>query len=133
MLHFPLRSPQLTHLMFQLKLKNPPSSLRRSNTSANRFNISYISPMISTNNAMINIECHISFRWETKFGYTCRKNTLQDPIRRFSQSIMGCTPSPRSWEIIILSLTFLLSLPSTQCSTWISFALISHHYWTPQT
>jgi hypothetical protein len=30
---------------------------------------------------MINIGCHISFRWVTKFGCTCRKNALQDPIK----------------------------------------------------
>jgi hypothetical protein len=33
---------------------------------------------------MINIGCHISFRWATKFGCTCRKNALQDPIGSFS-------------------------------------------------
>jgi hypothetical protein len=132
MLHFPLRSPQLTHLLLQLKLKKPPSSLNGSNTSANRFRISYKSPMTSTNSAMINIGCHISFRWATKFGCTCRKNSLQDPIRIFAHSIMDHILSPRLWGITLLSSTFLLSLACTQCSTWISFALISHHYWTPQ-
>jgi hypothetical protein len=132
MLHFPLRSPRPTHLLLQLKLTKPPGSLRGSSTSTNRFRISYRSPMTSTNNAMINIGCHISFRWATKFGCTCRKNALQDPIGSFTHSIMGCTLSPRPWGIIILSSTFLLSLACTQCSTWISFALISHHYWTPQ-
>jgi hypothetical protein len=76
MLHFPLQSPQPTHLLLQLKLTKPPISLRGSNTSANRFRISYRSPMTSTSNTMINIGCHISFRWATKFGCTCRKNTL---------------------------------------------------------
>jgi hypothetical protein len=38
---------------------------------------------------MINIGCHISFKWATKFGCTCRKNALQDPIRSFAHSIMG--------------------------------------------
>jgi hypothetical protein len=38
---------------------------------------------ISISKAMINIECHISFRWETKFGCTCRKNALQGPIRSY--------------------------------------------------
>jgi hypothetical protein len=132
MLHFPLRSPRPTHLLLQLKLTKPLGSLRGSSTSANRFRISYRSPMTSTSNAMINIGCHISFRWATKFGCTCRKNALQDPIGSFTHSIMGCTPSPRLWGIILLSSTFLLSLACTQCSTWISFDLISHHYWTPQ-
>jgi hypothetical protein len=132
MLHFPLRSPRSTHLLLQSKLTKTPGSLSRSNTSANRFRISYKSPMTSTNNAMINIGCHISFRWVTKFGCTCRKNTLQGPIRSFAHSVMGRTLSPSLWGIILLSSTFLLSLVCTQCSTWISFALISHHYWTPQ-
>jgi hypothetical protein len=132
MLHFPLRSPRPTHILLHLKLKNPPSSLSRSNTSSNRFRVSYRSQMTSTSSAMINIGCHISFRWVTKFGCTCRKNALHNPICSFAHSIMDRTPSPRPWWIIILSSTFLLSLAYTQCSTWISFALISHHYWTPQ-
>jgi hypothetical protein len=132
MLHFPLRSPRPTHILLQLKIKNPPGSLSGSITSSNRFRISYKSPMTSTRNTMINIGCRISVRWVTKFGCTCRKNALQDPIGSLTQYIMGCTPSPRSWGIIILSSTFLLFLACTQCSTWISFALISHHYWTPQ-
>jgi hypothetical protein len=132
MLHFPLRSPRLTHLLLQLKLKKPPGSLSGSNTSTKRFRISYRSPMTSTNSAMINIRCRISFRWVTKFGCTCRKNALQDPIRSFSHSVMDHTLSPRLWWIILLSSTFLLSLACTQCSMWISFTLISHHYWTPQ-
>jgi hypothetical protein len=89
MLHFPLQSAQPTHLLFQLKLTKPPGSLRGYSTSSKRFRISYKIPMTSTNNAMINIECHISLRWETKFGCTCRKNALQDPIRSFAHSIMG--------------------------------------------
>jgi hypothetical protein len=132
MLHFPLRSPRPNHLLLQLKLTNPLSSLSRSNTSANRFRISYKNTMTSTNNAMINIKCHISFRWTINFGCTCRKNGLQDPIRSFTHSIMGPTLSPRLYGIILWSSTFLLSLACTQYSMWISFTLISHHYWTPQ-
>jgi hypothetical protein len=132
MLHFPLRSPRPTHLLLQLKLTKPPGSLSGSSTSANRFRISYISPMTSTNSDMINIRCHIIFKWETNFGCTCRKNALQDPIGSFAHSVMGRTPSPRLWGIILLSSTLLLSLACTQCSTWISFSLIPHHYWTPQ-
>jgi hypothetical protein len=132
MLHFPLRSPRPTHLLLQLKLTKPPNSLSGSSTSCNRFRISYRSSMKSIKNAMINIGCHISFRWVTKFGCTCKKNSLYDPIESFSHSIMGHTLSPRPRGIILLSSTFLLSLACTQCSTWISFALISHHYWTPQ-
>jgi hypothetical protein len=132
MLHYPKQSPRPTHIFLHLKLTNSPSSLSASSTSTNRFMISYISPMISTHNIMINTECRISFRWANNFGCTCRKNALQDPIGSFVHSVMGCTPSPRMWVIILLSSTFLLSLACTQCSTWISFDLISHHYWTPQ-
>jgi hypothetical protein len=132
MLHFPLRSPRPTHLLIQLKLTKPPGSLIRSSTSANRFRISYISSMTSISSAMINIRFHISFRWATKFGCTCKKNALQDPIGSSVHSVMGHTPSPRPWGIILLSSTFLLSLACTQCSMCISFPLISHHYWTPQ-
>jgi hypothetical protein len=133
MLQFPLRSPRLTPILLKLRLTKPPDSLRGSSTSTNRFRISYKSLMTSTSSGMINIEFHISFRWATKFGCTCKKNALQDPIGSFAHSIMGRTPSPRLWGIMILRSTFLLSLACTQCSTWTSFGLISHHYWTPQT
>jgi hypothetical protein len=132
MLHYPLQSPRSTHLLLQLKLTKPPGSLRGSSTSTNSFRISYRSPMTSKNNAMINIGHHISFRWVIKFGCTCKKNALQDPIGSFTHSVIDRTLSQRPWGIMILSSTFLLSLACIQCSTWISFALISHHYWTPQ-
>jgi hypothetical protein len=61
MLHFPLRSPRLTHLLLQLKLTKPPSSLSGSSTSTNRFRISYRSPMTSTN------KCHDQHRVPHKF------------------------------------------------------------------
>jgi hypothetical protein len=89
MLHFHLRSPRLNHLLSQLKLTKPPSSLRISNTSSNRFRISYISPVTSTNNTMINNGCHISFRWETKFGCTCRKKHLTEPHRNLCSLCYG--------------------------------------------
>jgi hypothetical protein len=128
MLHYPLWSPRPTHLLLQLKLTKPPGLLSRSSTSFNKFRISYISPMTSTSNTMINTGCHISFRWVTNFGCICKKNALPDPIESFTHSFMGHTPSPRLWVIMVLSLTFLLSSTCTQCSTWISFDLISHHY-----
>jgi hypothetical protein len=89
MLHYPLWPPRPTHPLLQLKLTKPPSSLSGSNTSTNRFMIFYRSPMPSTSNAMINIGCHISFRWETKCGCTCRKNALQGPIGSFTHFVMG--------------------------------------------
>jgi hypothetical protein len=80
MLHYPLWPPRLTHPLLQMNLKNPPGSLSGSNKSANSFSIFYRNPIPSTRNAMINMRCHISFRWETKFGCTCRKKALQVPI-----------------------------------------------------
>jgi hypothetical protein len=128
MLHYPFSSPWSNNLLLQLKLTKPPISLGRSNTFVNRFRISYRSPMTSTSNTMINTRCHIIIRWMKKFGCTCRNNSLPDPIKSFSHSVMGCTPSPRMWVIMLLRSTLLLSLACTQCSTWISFDLISHHY-----
>jgi hypothetical protein len=132
MLHYPLRSPRPTHLLLQLRLTKPPSSLRKSSTSANMFRISYRSPMTSIGNAKIDTRCHIIFKWVTKFSCTCRKSALQYPIKIFTHSFMGRTPSQRLCVIMLSSSTFLLSLACTQCSKWISFYHISHHYWTPQ-
>jgi hypothetical protein len=132
MLHYPLRPPRKTRRMLQLELTKPPDSLSGSNTSTNRFRIFYRSPMPSTSSAMINTGCHTSFRWETKFGCTCRKNALQGLIGSFIHSVMDPTPSPRLWVTIILSSTFPHSLACTQYSMWTSFDLIFHHYWTPQ-
>jgi hypothetical protein len=132
MLHYPWRTPRPTHPSMHHKLTKPPDSLSGCNTSANRFKIFYIGPMPSTSNAMINTGCHINSRWATNFCCTCRKNTLQYPIRRLPHFGMGHTPSPRIWVAIILCSTFPLSLAFTQSSTWLSFNHISHHYWTPQ-
>jgi hypothetical protein len=132
MLHYPLRPPRQTCRMLQLELTNPPSSLRRSSTSGNRFKIFYRSPMLSTSSAMINMGCQTSFRWETKFGFTCKKNALQGLIGTFFHSFMDPIPSPRLWVTMLLSSTFPHSLAYTQYSMWTSFDLISHHYWTPR-
>jgi hypothetical protein len=91
--------------MIQQKLTKPPNSLIKSITSSNKFMIFYKIPMPSINNAMINTGCHTSFRWETKVGFTCRKNTLKGLIGSFIHSIMDLTPSPRLWVTIILSST----------------------------
>jgi hypothetical protein len=79
MFHFPLGSPRLTHILLQLKLTKPPSSMRRFNTSANNFRMSYRSPMTSTSNNMINIKCHISFRWGDKVWFHLQKEHLTIP------------------------------------------------------
>jgi hypothetical protein len=104
MLHYPLWSPQPTHILLQLKLTKPPGSLSIYKTSPNRFRIFYRSPMTSKINTMINTGRHLSLRWVTKFGCTCRKSALHDPIKSFSHSVMGHTPSPRLWVIIISEL-----------------------------
>jgi len=132
MLRYPCWPPQPNSPLIHKKLTKPPSSLRRSSTSANRFRIFFRILMPSTSSAMINIGCHICFRWEIKFGCTGRKNALQGPIGSFAHSVMGRTPSPRLWVTMILSSTFPLSLAYTQSSTWLSFDHISDHYWTPQ-
>jgi hypothetical protein len=113
MLHYPWRPSQPTRPLLHQKLTKPPGSLSGSITSANRFRIFYRSLMPSTSNAMINIVCHISFRWAIKFGCTCRKNALQGPIGSSAHSIMGCTPSPRLWVTMLLISTFPLSLACT--------------------
>jgi hypothetical protein len=132
MLHYPWRPTRSTHILLHQKMTKPPGSLSGSNTSTNRFRIFYRSLMPSIRSAMINIGCHISFRWATKFGCTCKKNSLQVPIKSFTHSIMGHTPSPRLWVTMLLSSTFPLSLACTQSSMWLSFDHIYHHYWTPQ-
>jgi hypothetical protein len=132
MLHYLLQPPRPTHILLQLKLTKLLCSLCGSSTSTNRFRIFYRSPIPSTRSAMINTGCHISFKWDTKCGCTCKKNALQGPIESFSPFVMDLRPSPRLWVTILLSSTFLHSLACTQCSTWISFSHISHHYWTPR-
>jgi hypothetical protein len=132
MLHYPLRPPRKNRRMLQLELKNPLGSLSRSSTSSKKFRIFYRSPMPSTRNAMINTRCHASFRLETKFGCTSRKNTLRGLIKSLVHSVMDPTPSPRLRVRIILSSTFPHSSACTQYSMWTSFDLIFHHYWTPQ-
>ena len=76
--------------MFSLKLINPPSLLNASIKSSNRFMISWIMPMISRNNIMINIRCHISFKWMTKFGCIYRRMPCRSPSEG---------PNPLIWAL----------------------------------
>ena len=131
-LHYPLHPPMQTRCMLQLQQTKPPDSLSRFTKSTNRFKIFYRSSMPSTISSMINIGCHSSFRWETKFGFTHRKNALSSLIKSFIHSIMDLKRSPRLWVTILLSSTCPPSLACIQCSMWISFNLIFHHYWTPR-
>jgi hypothetical protein len=116
----------------QLFLQTGGNRVLHSITSTNRFMIFCIIPMPSISNAMINIECHKSFRWEINFGCTCIKKSLQDPIRSFFHSTMELIPSPRLWVTMSLSSTFPPSFACTQCLMWTSFDHTFHHYWTPQ-
>jgi hypothetical protein len=125
MLHFPLQFPRKTHHMLQLEFKKTPNSLRISNTYANRFRIFYRSSMPSTRINMINIGCLTSFRWETKFGCTCKNNSLQGLIKRHFHSFMDLTPLRKLWVTIIFSSTFPPSLVCTHFSMWTSFNHIS--------
>jgi hypothetical protein len=109
----PLAATRQTRRMLQLELTKPPGSLSGSSTSTNKFRIFYRSLMPSASSSMINTGCHTSFRWETKFGFTCRKNALQGLIGSFIHSVMDPTPSPRLWVIILLSSTFPHSLACT--------------------
>jgi hypothetical protein len=114
MFHFPIWALWMNLPLIQMKLKNPPSSLSGSNTSANRLKIFYKSLIPSKSSAMINIGFHISFMWDTKFGCTCRKNASQGPIGSFIHSIMYLIPSPRLWVTMLFISTFPPSLAYTQ-------------------
>jgi hypothetical protein len=129
MLHYPLWPPRQTHPILKLKLTKIPGSLSGSITSANKLRIFFRSSIPCTRSSMINTGCHTSFRWEIKFGYTCRKNILHDPIERFIHYTMYHIPSPRLWMTMILISTFHPSLACTQCLMWTSFGHTFHHYW----
>jgi hypothetical protein len=118
--------------MFILRLTKPLDSLSGFNTSANRSMRFCRKPMLSKSSTMINTGYHTSFRWETRSGYICRKNTLQGPIGSSVHFAMGLKLSPRLWETILLSSTLPPSLACTQCSMWTSSDHIFHHYWTPE-
>ena len=82
-------------LMSSLKLIGLTNSLSVFNTSTIS-SMSYLTEtMLSTSNDMINISCHTSSRWTTKFGYICRRSASLGPTASFSRSDMGHTPSPR--------------------------------------
>jgi hypothetical protein len=89
--------------MLRPRLIEQPNLLSESNTSNNKFMIFCRNPMPSTSNTMINIGYHTSFRWEIRYGCICRKSTSQDPIRSYTHSDMGLTPSPRLWVRMILN------------------------------
>jgi hypothetical protein len=113
----PFAVTQADSLMSSLKLTRLTTSLSTFNTSTSRSMTYWTKPMLSTSSGMINIGCHTSSRWATKFGYICRRSTLLGPHRKLHPLFdMGHTPSPRLWETIPLSSTFHHSLVCTQCS-----------------
>jgi hypothetical protein len=83
MFHYPLRPHMQNHPILKTKPTKTPISLNESITSNNRFKLFFTSPMPSASSAMVNNKFHTSFRWEIKFGFTCKKNALQDPIGSF--------------------------------------------------
>jgi hypothetical protein len=103
MSHNPLHPHRHNYPMLNMRPKNPPNFLNEFSTSKNMSIIFYIKTMLSTNNTMINIGCHTSFRWETRYGCICRKITLYELIKSFIHFVMDLTPSPRLWVTMILS------------------------------
>ena len=69
-----------------------------------------------------------SFRWVTEFGYICRKNALQEPIRSSDHFDMVLTVVPRLWGTMLWSTTFLHSFACTKRSMWTVVDHASHHY-----
>ena len=86
---------RLIRLMSSLNLTKKTPSSSAFNTSANRFMKYWTEPMLSTSNAMINIRCHTTSRWATKYGYICRRRASVDPTASFTCSDTSHTPSPR--------------------------------------
>jgi hypothetical protein len=76
MLHYLLEPHRKILPMFSLRPTKPPDSLSGFITSTNRSMRFCRKPMLSTSNTMINTGYCISFRWEIRSGYICRKNTL---------------------------------------------------------
>jgi hypothetical protein len=131
MLHYLLQPHRHNYPMFILRLKKPPDSLSRFNTSANMSMRFCRNPMLSKTNVMINTGYHTSFRWETRYGYIYRKRTLHGPIKSSINFSMGLILSPRLCATMLLISILYASFACTQCSMWTSFDHIFHHYWTP--
>jgi hypothetical protein len=106
--------------MSSLKLTRQITSLSTFNTSTNRSMTYWTKPMLSTSNDMINIGCHTSSRWATKFGYICRRSASLGPTASFTTLIwaihhhQGCM-GDNSFELNIPP--FLGLAPSVQCGS----------------
>lgn len=101
MFHFLLQLHRKNLLMLNQKLIKILRLMSEFNTFASRYMTYQIKPMPSINNNMINIMCHIHFRWVTKFGYIYRNKSLSQFIGIFDPSNMILTPSLGFWETII--------------------------------
>jgi hypothetical protein len=132
MFHYLLSPHRQNILMFSLRPTKPPDSLSGFNTSANRSRRLCKNPMLSTSNAVINIEYRTSFRLATKSSYICRRSISHVPIRSSTQFSMGLTLSPRMWVAMLLRSTLHPSLECTHCSMQTSFIRICHPYWKSQ-
>ena len=129
--------PLMSHILLQLHRKNLPMPspelikplglLSTFNASAKRFTTSQIKLIRNTNNNMSNIVCPINFRWETKFGYICRKSGSLEPIISFEHSDTGLAPSPRLWETSLLSSLSPHSFACISYSMWTTFGHTFHH------
>jgi hypothetical protein len=88
MFHFPLRSPQITHIMLQLKLTKPwfieriyhirqqvQDILQKSNDKYKKCHDQHW--------------CHISFRWATNFWLQLQKQRLTGPNRKLHTLCYG--------------------------------------------
>lgn len=109
----PFVATLVVHLTCISTLKGLTTSLSGFNTSSNRSMIYSIELILSTRNTMINIERHTSSRWETNFGYICRRSAMLDLTTRFTLFYMGHTPSRRSLLIMPSSSTSHHSLACT--------------------
>jgi hypothetical protein len=132
MLHYLLQTHRHNISMIILRSTKPPDSLSGFNTSTNKSMRFYRNPKLSISSAMINTWYRMSFKWETRSSYICRKSALPGPIESSSHFVMGLTLSPRLWVEILLRSTLHPSLACTQCSMWTSLDHIFHHYLTPQ-
>jgi len=115
-------------LMSSPKQTRQPASLSTSNIFASRSMTFWRNQIPSTSSDMINIGCHTSFRWVTKYGCICKRNALLEPIRNGDHSDMVLTPLIRLWKIMHLSLALPHSLACTQCLMRTTFSHTFHHY-----
>jgi len=99
--YVPLMCPYHLQLLTQIRLtSNPkmieiPTSLNTLRTSSNMSMTYWIEQMLSTNNIMISIGCHTSFKLVTKFRYICRRSISLGSTASFTCSDTSLKPSLR--------------------------------------